>query len=98
MWSLLSIDEKYCHSGFGCDTHTPCKSHLCWLHRICDILDGRAIEFAHAGSVGDCCGRSSGCVSVEIPLGLLVVVPHLHLGWGAGVLLHSTAVFLLEYG
>lgn len=98
VWCVLSIDEEHRHLGFGGDVDSPCKSHLCRVHRLHYVLDGRAVIYAHARGVGNRGWCPSYCLPTKEPLGLLVVVPRFHHSGGAGVLLHTPNLFVLAHG
>mmetsp|Transcript_30789 Transcript_30789/g.48260 ORF Transcript_30789/g.48260 Transcript_30789/m.48260 type:complete len:133 (+) Transcript_30789:1293-1691(+) len=98
MWDLLLWNEKYCRLGFGGNVDSSCKSHLCGVHNIHHLLDGRAALDADAGHLGHRHRRTSDMLSPEVSMGLLVVVLCLCPVGSASVLFHSAAVFLLAHG
>lgn len=98
MWNLLLWNEVYCRLRFGGNVDSSCKSHLCGVHCIHHLLDGRAALDADAGHLGHRHRRASGSISPEESMGLLVVVLCLCPGGSASVLFYSATLFLLAYG
>ena len=98
MLSLFSFDEDNRGLGLGCHPDSPCEFNLRGVHCVHHVLDGRATLLANVGGMGDCRWCSSGGVSIQITLGLLVVVLCLYTARSTSVLLHLTAVFFLVHG
>jgi hypothetical protein len=94
VWCMLSIDEEYCGIRFGGNVDSSCESHLRGLHCIHHTLDGRDTLDFNDSSLVHYCGRAGGSISLEVSMGLLVVVLCLCPGRSTRLLL----VFLLAYG